>query len=97
MARKNGSYSDRYYKSVIKEIKVLAIREGKYRALQAVREIANQYYLDMQLTVKNHQEKYGEWGVMDYYSVQNGLIVAYHKITDRSVEDWEKCFSNSAK
>lgn len=89
MARSN-KYSKEFRKLVIQELRVESTKFGLSEALKEVPCITKKCYFEVQIELKNIQEKYHEFGTMEYYRKQAALLKDYELALKRTNEEWEK-------
>mgnify|MGYP004443217489 CR=1 FL=1 len=89
MAR-NNQYSKELRRLIIQEFRVKSTKDGLTEALRDVRNIAKKCYFEVQTELKNTQEKYHEFGTMEYYAKQSALLKDYELAVKRTNEEWEK-------
>lgn len=89
MARSNY-YSKKFRRLIIREIQVQSTWNGLDKTLKEIRNIAKKCYFEVQMELKNTQEKYHEFGTMEYYSKQAALLKDYELAVKRTDEEWEK-------
>lgn len=91
MARKN-MYAKNYRKMVAQEIYAEIVKQGIDSAMMQVPEIAKISYFEVQKKLKIVQEIYHEFGTIEYYEKQAGLLKEYKNILQRSQAEWEQKF-----
>lgn len=89
MARSNY-YAKKLRRLIIQEIRVQVAWNGLDKTLKEARNIAKKCYFEVQAELKNTQEKYHEFGTMDYYKMQSTLLEDYDLAVKRTNEDWVK-------
>lgn len=83
-------YSREFRKLLVQEFRAKTAKDGLDEALKEVRNIAKKYYFEMQIELKNTQEKYHEFGTMEYYAKQAALLKDYELALKRTDEEWTK-------
>jgi len=87
MARSN-KYSKEFRKLVIQELRVESTKFGLSEALKEVPRITKKCYFEVQIELKTTQEKYHEFGTMEYYAKQAALLKDYEVAKQRTAEEW---------
>lgn len=83
-------YVKKLRRLIVQEFRVKSTRDGLDEALKEVRYIAKKCYFEVQMELKNTQEKYHEFGTMEYYAKQAALLKNYQLAAKRTDEEWTK-------
>lgn len=83
-------YTKKLRRLIIQEFRVKSTKDGLDEALKEVHYIAKKCYFEVQMELKNTQEKYHEFGTMEYYAKQAALLKDYRIAVNRTEEEWTK-------
>lgn len=87
MARRNY-YAKKLRRLIMQEMRVKSTKDGLSEAIENVEDIAKKCYFEVQIELKTTQEKYHEFGTMEYYAKQAALLKDYELAKQRTTEDW---------
>lgn len=86
------SFRKEFRGRVVTEMRKMIASQGIETAVKQANSLLNEAYLETQLSLKNHQERYHALGVISYYKMQHGLIRDYEKFSAFTRSDWQKNF-----
>lgn len=86
----SGRFNRMYHAAVTAEVLKLKRHYSNSEMQKKLPNIVLQCYFETQQALKNHQEKYHEFGLMDYYEQQQALINSYRKYRKLPLADWKK-------
>ncbi|HCT6821641.1 TPA: hypothetical protein RD718_002604 [Enterococcus faecium] len=86
----SGRFKRMYHAAVTAEVLKLKRHYSNSEIQKKLPNIVLQCYFETQQALKEHQEKYHEFGLMDYYEQQSGLINSYHKYRKLPLTAWNE-------
>ena len=86
----SGRFKRMYHAAVTVEVLKLKRHYSNSEIQKKLPNIVLQCYFETQQALKEHQEKYHEFGLMDYYEQQSGLINSYHKYRKLPLTAWNE-------
>lgn len=86
----SGRFKKMYHAAVTAEVLKVKRHYSDSEMQNVLPNIILECYFEAQQALKKHQEKCHEFGLMDYYEQQQGLINSLRKYRKLPLADWEK-------